>query len=234
MPSHWFYLVMKCFLEKEGAAEAKRALPGAGAVQQPEGKHLALAGRGSELSNTSPSSKAMPRRSGKEQAGERRGVAPVTFPFVQALQEWLELLLVEDRALRVPLPQHHPGVLQPGDLKVDGADGGCWGQRSPWALRSGLPGCSQGGTAWPRSHGPQLCTQQCLLLPKTASSTSAQGQRQHTPGTEAGFSIFPPSPCPRTAASLRRSGLEDETQGGGSCSTSFVQAGSKTSQLGLI
>lgn len=61
VPSCWFYLVMKCFLGKEGAAEAKQALPGAGAVQQPEGKRLALAGRGSVLSNTFPSSEAMPR-----------------------------------------------------------------------------------------------------------------------------------------------------------------------------
>lgn len=60
-----------------------------------------------------------------------RGVVPVTFPFVQALQEWLELLLVEDCTLRVPLPQHHPGLLQPGDLEVKGADIGCWGSAAP-------------------------------------------------------------------------------------------------------
>ena len=93
-----------------------------------------------------------------------------------------------------------------------------------------LPGSPPG----PLSRSPQPCTQQCLLLPRTASSTSAHGQRRHSPGTDAGFRVSPPSPCPRTAASPCHSGLEDETQGGGSRSTSFVQAGSKTSQLGSI
>lgn len=165
MPSCWFYLVMKCFLGKEGADEAKRALLGAGVVQQPEGKCLALAGRSSGLLEGSLSSKAVPGWSRKVQAGKRRGVASVTFPFIQALQEWLELLFVEDRTLRVPLPQHHPGLLQPGDLKADGADGGCWGQCSLWAPSSGLTGCSYGDTAWSWSHGPQ----------PAAPSTSAHG-----------------------------------------------------------
>lgn len=123
--SCWFYLVTKCFLGKEGANEARQALLNARVVQQPEGKCLALAGRGSELSVM-----PCPDKSGKEKASEIRAVAPVTFPFIQALQEWLKLFLIEDRTLRVPLPQHHPGLLQPSDLKGDGAGRRCWRQHS--------------------------------------------------------------------------------------------------------
>lgn len=208
VPSCWFYLVMKCFLEKEGAAEAKRALPGAGVVQQPEGKSLALAGRGSELSNASPSSKALPRGSGKEQAGERRGVVPVTFPFVQALQERLELLLVEDRALCVPLAQHHPGLLQTGNLKVDRADGGCWGQHSPWAPSSGLARWSHGDTAWSWSHGRSPAHSSVWCSPKQPPPPAlmAKDGTSLTPRLGSGF--LPP-PCvpgqqlPRVAVSLK-------------------------------
>lgn len=59
VPSHWFYLVMKCFLGKEGAAEAKRARPGAGAAQRAGGKRLALLGEG-RSSQTHPRHKAVP------------------------------------------------------------------------------------------------------------------------------------------------------------------------------
>lgn len=111
--SCWFYLVMKCFLGKEGANEARRALLSAGRFS-------------SQRVSAMSWDRVRADKSGKEKANETRGVAPVTFPFVQVLQEWLELLLVEDCTLGVALPQHHPGLLQPGDLQGHGAGGGCW------------------------------------------------------------------------------------------------------------
>lgn len=66
VPSCWFYLVMKCFLWKEGAAEAKQTLPGPGAAQQPEGKHLAL-GKGLSSQMCSP-----PARPCLDKAGRTR------------------------------------------------------------------------------------------------------------------------------------------------------------------
>lgn len=192
-------------------SQGQRALPGAGVVQQPEGKRLALAGRGSELSNTSPSSKAVPGQSRKEQAGERRGIAPVTFPFVQALQEWLELLLIEDCALRVPLPQHHPSLLQPGDLKVDGADGaggagdgGCWGQHSPWTPGVGLAGCSQGAQAGPRAMAPSCAC--CSPKQPPSPALTARDSTSLALRLRSGFLSPPHAPgqqLPHIAAALK-------------------------------
>lgn len=102
----------------------------------------------------SHSSEAVPAQSGKEQAGRGKGVSPVTFPFIQALQEWLQLLLIEDCTLCVPLPQDYPSLLQPGNLKVDGADGECWRWHSHQVPNSGITGHSERCTVWPWNHGP--------------------------------------------------------------------------------
>lgn len=46
-----------------------------------------------------------------------RGSRSGTFAFIEAPEEGLELLLVQDGALRVPLAQGHPRLLQPGNLR---------------------------------------------------------------------------------------------------------------------
>ena len=57
-----------------------------------------------------------------------------TFALIEALEEWLERLLIEDGALCVSLPQGHPCLLQPGNLgRSDyerlASEGACWGHR---------------------------------------------------------------------------------------------------------
>lgn len=207
----WVCLVRKGFLGKEGAAEAKRALRGGSAAT---GKCLALSGRGAELPNTSPPPRLWMKGEGAGRR-ERRGAPPFTFPFVQALQERLQLLLVEDRALRVPLPQHHPGLLQPGDLEAHGADGRCWGHRA-----LGSQSAPRGAQPGPGAVPPHPCTAQRLLPPKPGTS----------PAPSPGSGCVPAARAPRQQ---RRSGPEDERQGGAAPPPLCGQE-AKTSQLGSI